>query len=72
MTRCLSGIFLFLTSLLLYAADEPSPVDTTVSAADEFRVFIFAVIFFGLILGYVAYVYWSRKKDKDDKKEQKK
>jgi len=68
MSKIFSGISLFLMFLLAYAADEPVPVDTTVSESGEMKVLIFVVIFFGLILGYFAYVFWGRKKHKDDDK----
>jgi predicted Na+-dependent transporter len=65
MLNFLSGISLFLMSLLAYAADQPGPVDTSVSASDEIGIIIFVIIFFGLIVGYFAYLYWGKKEPKD-------
>ena len=71
MLNFLSAITLFLVSFWTYAADDPRPVDTTVSTSDEIGVIIFLIVFFGLILGYFGYLYWGKKKHKDGDKAQK-
>lgn len=71
MLNFLSAISLFLVSFWTYAADEPGPVDTTVSTSDMIGIIIFGIVFFGLILGYFGYLYWGKKRHKDGDKAQK-
>jgi hypothetical protein len=71
MLNLISGISLFLMSLLASAADQSGVVDTSVSKSAVVGIIIFGLIFFAVIVGYFGYLYWGRKKSQGGNKAQK-
>ena len=64
MVKLLSGIIPLLIFAYSYAqeAKDAPPPETT----NMIGIIIFAVIFFGLIIGYFVYMWWGHRKDKKD------
>lgn len=69
MTRFLSGISLFLTSLLAYAIDAPAA--TPLPPTNPTAIIIFGIIFVGGIGGYAWFMWKSEKKRMQRENEQK-
>ena len=65
MSRYLSALVPYLVACPVYAQDEMAggPPAETVSVV---WVVVFGVIFVGMIVGFLAYMWWSERKKKDD------
>lgn len=63
MARFLSGLFLVLVPVLARAADvdapPPQPVDVS-----PWGMIIFGAIFVGMIVGFIAFVWWKERQRK--------
>ena len=63
MARLISGIWFVLMPLLAIAADvdapPPQPVDVS-----PWGMILFAIIFVGMIVGFIGYVWWKERSKK--------
>ncbi len=63
MARLLSGIYLFLVACAAFAQN--STADAPAEHASPVAVMLFLVLFIGSSLGFVAYVWWRGRKNRD-------
>lgn len=62
MTTFLSGIFLFLVSLLAQAQDNGGLASAPSETVSMVWVVLFLVIFIGTIVGFFVFLWWNEKK----------
>lgn len=62
MARFLSGIFLCFMSLLAYALEETAKIPAT--STDPTAMIVFAVLFVGVIAGFIFYLWRNEQKRK--------
>jgi hypothetical protein len=70
MARIFSGILFALLPLIAQAAvDEAAPPPPPVDAS-PWGMIIFGIIFFGMIIGFIAYVWWKERERKQGSSQQ--